>query len=96
MYLDAEELVRGTVNQEDFDLRRDYLQWRRSLGFSFCGRYSFVYGPVAKAELLHLENHAEQVLEFQEAVMQAFMAGGGPIPFLYLKVSLPFSLVQSA
>ena len=73
------------VNQEDFDLRKDYLRWRQSNRFSFCGRYSFIYAPPAKATLLHMDTHNQQMMEFQGALAHAIMAGGG-MPFLYLRV----------
>lgn len=74
------------VNQEDFDLKRDYLNWRRGLGFSFCGRYSFLYGPAAKAQLLRMENRGQQMNEFQGALYQTIVSGAGALPFLYLRV----------
>ena len=55
--------------------------------FTFVGPYSFMYGPAAKAALLHMETSQEQMQEFRGAVMHALMAGAGPMPFLYLRVS---------
>ncbi|KAK9790138.1 hypothetical protein WJX73_006345 [Symbiochloris irregularis] len=80
------EFYNGVVNQEDFDVKKDYLMWRRGLGFSFCGRYSFLYSPAAKAQLLRLENRGQQMNEFQGALYQTIVNGAGSLPFLYLRV----------
>ena len=74
------------VNQDDFDLLRDYRAWRDGKAFSFCGRYSFLYGPAAKAALLGMENSSEQGYEFRGAIYQSLIGGGG-MPYLMLKVT---------
>ncbi len=55
-------LLAAPCNQEEFDLKSDYIRWRRK-SFSFAA-HAFMYEPAAKAELLRIENQLEMCALF--------------------------------
>ena len=78
------------INSEDFDVKRDYISWKRpgllaDSDFSFC-QYPFVYDPATKADILSFENNGEMREQFHDAIFESFFTGGS-CPYLVLRVS---------
>ena len=79
------------INSEDFDVKRDYVSWKRpglltDSDFSFC-QYPFVYDPATKSDILSFENTGEMREQFHDAIFESFFTGGS-CPYLVLRVSL--------
>ena len=60
------------INNEDFDAKRDYVNWKRpglltDSDFSFC-QYPFVYDPATKSDILAFENTGEMREQFHDAI----------------------------
>lgn len=77
------------INGESFDVKRDYVNWKRpgllsDSDFSFC-QYPFVYEPSTKTDILAFENTGEMREQFQDAVFES-MFSGGSCPYLLLRV----------
>ena len=86
------EFYLDIVNNEDFDLRRDYMKWKHPSSvpnylFSFC-HFAFVYDPASKTDILAAENTGTMRDQFQDAIFESIF-GGGSCPFLVLRVSHP-------
>ena len=80
------------VNSDTFDVKRDYVNWKRpgllsDSEFSFC-RFPFVYEPSTKTDILSFENVGEMREEFQDAIFQSIFSDGA-CPYLLLRVRLP-------
>lgn len=86
------------INSEDFDVKRDYVSWKRpgllsDSHFSFC-HYPFVYDPASKSDILSYENTGEMREQFHDAIFESFFTGGS-CPYLVLRVSLCYkSMLQ--
>lgn len=77
------------LNSEDFDVKRDYVNWKRpglltDSDFSFC-QYPFVYDPATKSDILAFENTGEMREQFHHAIFDSFFTGGA-CPYLVLRV----------
>lgn len=77
------------INSEDFDVKRDYVNWKRpglltDSDFSFC-QYPFVYDPATKSDILAFENTGEMREQFHDAIFDSFFSGGA-CPYLVLRV----------
>lgn len=77
------------LNSEDFDVRRDYVNWKRpglltDSDFSFC-QYPFVYDPATKSDIMAFENMGEMREQFHDAVFESIFTGGA-CPYLVLRV----------
>lgn len=77
------------INSEDFDVKRDYVSWKRpglltDSDFSFC-QYPFVYDPATKSDILSFENTGEMREQFHDAIFESFFTGGS-CPYLVLRV----------
>lgn len=82
------------INIEDFDVKRDYVSWKRpgllsDSDFSFC-HYPFVYDPASKSDILAYENTGEMREQFHDAIFESFFTGGS-CPYLVLRVRLCFT-----
>lgn len=80
------------INSEGFDVKRDYVNWKRpgllsDSEFSFC-QYPFVYDPATKTDILAFENTGEMREQFQDAIFESIFSGGA-CPYLALRVSHP-------
>ena len=78
------------INSEDFDVKRDYVSWKRpglltDSDFSLC-QYPFVYDPASKSDILAFENTGEMREHFHDAIFESFFTGGS-CPYLVLRVS---------
>ncbi|KAL3161776.1 hypothetical protein ABBQ38_008870 [Trebouxia sp. C0009 RCD-2024] len=76
------------INSEDFDVKRDYVSWKRpgllsDSSFSFC-HYPFVYDPASKSDILAYENTGEMREQFHDAIFESFFTGGS-CPYLVLR-----------
>lgn len=77
------------INGDSFDVKRDYVNWKRpgllsDSEFSFC-QYPFVYEPSTKSDILAFENTGEMREQFQDAVFESIFSGGA-CPYLLLRV----------
>ena len=77
------------INGDSFDVKRDYVNWKRpgllsDSEFSFC-QYPFVYEPSTKTDILAFENTGEMREQFQDAVFESIFSGGA-CPYLLLRV----------
>ena len=86
------------INSEDFDVKRDYVSWKRpglltDSDFSFC-QYPFVYDPASKSDILAFENTGEMREQFHDAIFESFFTGGA-CPYLVLRVSLTVATALS-
>ena len=87
------------INSEDFDVKRDYVSWKRpglvsDSVFSFC-HYPFVYDPASKSDILAYENTGEMREQFHDAIFESFFTGGS-CPYLVLRVSVCASVYPTA
>ena len=86
------------INSEDFDVKRDYVSWKRpglltDSDFSFC-QYPFVYDPASKSDILAFENTGEMREQFHDAIFESFFTGGS-CPYLVLRVSPIYATAPS-